>query len=67
MLCGEANSKKLWILKSKHLKEIARLSKKSITELRKMNCELERAYTGKELTKYQLIFQIVFLMDAPSE
>jgi hypothetical protein len=54
-------------IKIKHLKEIARLSKKSITELRKMNCELERAYTGKELTKYQLIFQIVFLMDAPSE
>jgi hypothetical protein len=54
-------------IKIKHLKEIAKLSKKSKKELRKMNCSLERAYTGKELTKYQLIFQIVFLMDAPSE
>lgn len=43
---------------------IARLSKKSKSELRKLNPE--RAYNGKELTKYQLIFQIVFSMDAPS-
>jgi hypothetical protein len=54
-------------VKIKNLKEIARLSKKSVPELRKMNRALERAYAGKELTKYQLIFQIVFLMDAPSE
>jgi hypothetical protein len=53
--------------KIRHLKEIAKLSKKSKSELRKMNCALERAYTGKELTKYQLIFQIVFLIDAPSK
>ena len=52
-------------IKIRDLKEIAKLSKKSKQELRKMNYALERAYTGKELTKYQLIFQIVFLMDAP--
>lgn len=50
-----------------NLKQIARLSKKSKKQLRKLNCNLERAYTGKELTKYELIFQIVFLMDAPHE
>ena len=54
-------------IKIRHIKEIAKLSKKSKQELCKMNSALERAYTGKELTKYQLIFQIVFLMDAPSE
>ncbi|MDD4970836.1 MAG: hypothetical protein PHT07_15520 [Paludibacter sp.] len=53
------------IITIKNLKEIARLSKKSITELRKHNPE--RAYRGKELTKYQLIYQIVFLMDAPDD
>ena len=52
-------------VKIKHLKEIAKLSKKSISELRKLNPE--RAYNGKELTKYQLIFQIVFLRDSPTE
>jgi len=51
-------------VKIKHLKEVAKLSKKSKTELRKLNPE--RAYNGKELTKYELIFQIVFLMDAPT-
>ena len=54
-------------IKIKNIEEIIKLSKKSKKELRKMNCALERAYTGKELTKYQLIYQIVFLMDAPSE
>ena len=38
-----------------HLKEIAKLSKKTKSELRKLNPE--RAYNGKDLTKYQLIFQ----------
>jgi len=51
-------------IKIKDLKEIAKLSKKNIQELRKLNPH--GAYTGKELTKYQLIYQIVFLMDAPS-
>lgn len=45
------------------MKEIVRLSKKSLSELRKLNPE--RAYNGKDLTKYQLIFQIVFKADAP--
>jgi hypothetical protein len=49
----------------RHLKEIVRLGKKPKKELRKINHELERLYTGAELTKYQLIYQIVFLMDAP--
>jgi hypothetical protein len=50
-------------IRIKHLKEIAKLSKRSISELRKLNPE--RAYDGRELTKYQLIYQIVFLRDAP--
>jgi hypothetical protein len=54
-------------IEMKHIKEIAGLSKKSIRKLRKLNRELERAYTGKELTRYQLIFQIVFNVDAPDE
>ena len=49
----------------RHLKKIAKLSKKSIKDLQKMNRALERTYTGKELTKYELIFQIVFRRDAP--
>lgn len=48
----------------KKIKEIAILSKKSISQLRKLNPE--RAYNGKDLTKYQLIYQIIFNMDAPS-
>lgn len=47
-----------------HIKEIEKLSKKSISELRKLNPE--RSYNGKELNRYQLIFQIVFLCDAPN-
>lgn len=47
----------------KQLKEIAALSKKSISELRKMNPE--RCYYSNKLTKFQLIFQIVFNLDAP--
>lgn len=49
----------------KNLKQIVSLSKKSKGELRKLNPE--RAYNGKELTKYQLIFQIVFKCDAPND
>lgn len=45
------------------MKEIVRLSKKSIAELRKLN--EYPAYNGKELTKYQLIYQIVFKSDCP--
>ena len=49
----------------KQLKEVARLSKKSKLNLRQMNFNLDRAYVGMSLTKYQLIYQIVFLRDAP--
>lgn len=52
-------------VKIKDLKQIVKLSKKTISELRRLNPE--RAYNGKELTKYQLIFQIVFLRDSPKE
>ncbi len=49
----------------KNLKEIAKLSKKDRNQLRKLNPE--RAYNGRELTKYELIYQIVFLHDAPKK
>ncbi len=49
----------------KDLKEIVKLSKKSKKELRNLNPD--RAYCGGELTKYQLIYQIVFLRDAPND
>jgi hypothetical protein len=35
-------------------------------ELRRINRSNDRAYTGKELTKLQLIYQIVFQADAPN-
>jgi len=47
------------------IKEISKLSKKSKSKLIKINRKLERAYTGKDLTKNMLIFQIVFKRDAP--
>lgn len=47
------------------IKEIVKLSKKTIPQLRKLNPE--RAYDRKDVTKYQLIYQIVFLMDAPEK
>jgi len=52
-------------IKTRHLKEIAKLSKKTISQLRKLNPE--RAYNGSGLTKYQLIYQIVFLRDSPAD
>jgi len=45
--------------------KIIKLSKLSISELRKLNDENYPAYNGKELTKEQLIFQLVFSADAP--
>ncbi len=48
------------------IKKIVKLANLKIGELRKLNIELERAYTGKELTKEQLIYQIVFLRDSPN-
>jgi hypothetical protein len=50
-------------IKIRHLKEIARLSNKTIPQLRKLNPE--RAFNSRKLTKYQLIYQIVFLQDSP--
>ena len=47
------------------IKEIISLGKKTKGKLRLLNDE--RAYNGRELTKYQLIYQIVFLKDAPNE
>lgn len=47
------------------IKQIIKLSQKGKNELRKLNPE--RAYDGHELTKHQLIFQIVFKMDAPDK
>jgi len=41
------------------------LSKLSMSELRKKNRALERAYNGANMTKAQLIYQIAFLADAP--
>jgi hypothetical protein len=54
-------------IKVRHIEEIARLDKKPITELQKMNRDMERTYAGDELTKYELIYQIVFQADAPLE
>lgn len=48
-----------------HIKQIVKLSRKPKKELKKMNPHW--AYHGKYLTKYQLIFQIVFNMDSPNE
>jgi len=47
------------------LKQIVKLSRKSIKELRKLNPE--RAYNGRDLTKYQLIYQIIFKADSPKK
>jgi len=50
----------------KHIKEIVALNRENINKLRKLNKELHWAYQGKELTRYQLIYQIVFLRDTPN-
>jgi hypothetical protein len=47
-----------------HIEGIIKLSKYSERKLRRLNKEQDRLYIGKELTKPQLIFQLVFLMDA---
>lgn len=51
----------------KNIKEIGKLSRYSITKLRKLNDADGRLYHGDELTKEQLIFQLVFYKDAPDE
>jgi hypothetical protein len=50
-----------------HIKMISKLSKLPKSKLIALNKKQERLYTGRELTKYQLIFQLTFLMDAPNE
>lgn len=47
------------------LNAIIEYYKKPLTELRKLNADEHHLYQGKELTKEQLIFQIMYLMDAP--
>ena len=49
----------------KYIKEIVDLSNKSIKDLRNLNCAMERTYQGKELNKYELIYQIINTMDSP--
>jgi hypothetical protein len=53
-------------VKLQHLKEVIRLNDLTKHELRRINRTNDRAYTGKELTKLQLIYQIVFQADAPN-
>lgn len=48
-----------------NVKQILELGKKSMSELRKMNRNLEKAWNGPNMTKAQLIYQIVYYQDAP--
>lgn len=53
--------------RDRHIQNIAdiiKYSKMSVQRLRKLNKENGRLYNGKELTKYQLIYQLTYLMDA---
>lgn len=47
----------------KNIKDIINLSKKTKSQLRKLN--KYPAYNGSGLTKFHLIFQIIFKMDSP--
>lgn len=49
------------LLSVEELKQVVKPSKKSIKELRVLNDYPN--YAGKELTKYQLIFQIIYRRD----
>lgn len=48
-----------------NIEEIIRLSRFSLRKLRRLNREQDRLYTGPELTKAELIFQLTFKRDAP--
>jgi len=48
------------------LESIGELFKCSMSQLRKKNRYLERAYNGPGLTKAQLVYQVAFLRDAPA-
>ena len=49
------------------IKEIIKLSKKSKHKLLKMNKALERTYHSEGLTKAELIYQIINLIDSPCQ
>lgn len=49
-----------------NIKRIGDLWQKSMPELRRINRSDDRAYVGRDLTKTQLIYQIVYHADAPS-
>jgi hypothetical protein len=49
------------------IRKIIKLSKYPISKLRKLNFSDGRLYNGKELTKEELIYQLVFYRDAPEE
>jgi len=59
----EQLNRKVGNVSFKDLERIIELSKLRINKLRKLNPD--RAYSGRELTKSQLIFQIIFKIDAP--
>jgi hypothetical protein len=48
-----------------NIEEIMRLSRFSLRKLRRLNREQDRLYTGDELTKAELVFQLTFLRDSP--
>lgn len=52
-------------VKLRQIAKIIELSKLPKEQLRELNEGLHWAYTGSELTKLQLIYQITFLADAP--
>ena len=49
------------------VKEMLRLSRLSKRKLRVMVNQTEGLYNGKELTKAQMIFELIFLVDAPEK
>ena len=52
-------------IRIKDIREICRLSKLKKSTLKKMRDNW--AYRGSELTKFQIIYQIVFLRDPPDD
>ena len=59
-LMDEAKSRRVNV---ENLKRVAGLSRIPNKKLRQMNRQNERAYCGSELTKYELIYQIIFRRD----
>jgi hypothetical protein len=50
-----------------NIKDIIRYSKMSTRKLRRLNIQNGRLYTGKELSREELIYQLTFIRDAPTE